>query len=482
MALRIRHALWGALAVVSGTTPCAAQSTFQRDYGVDTVSDYGERAIELPTGGFLLAGGQVYQDSAGLEGESVLLRVTANGDTLWRRAYPIPGTESAFFYDVIRSDDRWILTGELDSGYAGGMWRRSVLLACVDTAGQMLWWRSIGGAHTQLGEQIEQAADGGFAVAGRNAVTGSAGDNAFYLVRTDSMGDTLWTRTYDHEYNSRCYGLAPTPTGGWVMAGAKQPWSEDRPHLKSVDANGDTLWTRTLDWAGQGQATDVQVLPNGTIVALGYNFPGGGCVKPLVVAFNPNGDTLWSRNYDHGGCEWAYSLCHTTTGFAFTGDDTDDRIWLTNIDFNGDTMWSKHYSIGVTSNSYSVVQTSDGGFLLCGEAIVDDIQMFMIKTDAFGNVVTSTHDLNMDPRVHLCLFPNPTNGPAMISFRLPAAGVCALALFDAAGRQVRSILEASRIPAGERQLPIDFGTLSPGAYTLVITIDGSTATARAIRL
>ena len=46
----------------------------------------------------------------------------------------------------------------------------------------------------------------------------------FWLVRSDSIGDTLWTRTFGNEMGiETAYSVQLTPDGGYILAGEKLP-------------------------------------------------------------------------------------------------------------------------------------------------------------------------------------------------------------------------------------------------------------------
>jgi len=60
--------------------------------------------------------------------------------------------------------------------------------------------------------------------------------------------------------------------------------------------------------------------------------------------------------------------------------------WLTKTDINGNVLWSKvvdgnnNFEVGITSYA----QTADGGLILCGQALGDDMDVFVAKLNACG--------------------------------------------------------------------------------------------------
>ena len=109
-----------------------------------------------------------------------------------------------------------------------------------------LWTRTYGGADIDFGWSVQQTNDGGFVIIGSTESSG-AGLSDVYLIRTDSDGDTLWTRTYggtDHEHGN---SIQQVSDGGFIIVGNTGSFSVDNYniYLIRIDQNGDTLWTKT---------------------------------------------------------------------------------------------------------------------------------------------------------------------------------------------------------------------------------------------
>ena len=69
----------------------------------------------------------------------------------------------------------------------------STLLAqAPDTA----WTRTFGGIENDYGLSVWQTTDKGYIVVGRTESFGIMGESNIYLIKTDSLGDTLWTKIY----------------------------------------------------------------------------------------------------------------------------------------------------------------------------------------------------------------------------------------------------------------------------------------------
>jgi hypothetical protein len=80
--------------------------------------------------------------------------------------------------------------------------------------GQTSWWRAYGGTDDAEGYSVQQTKDGGYVVAG---CTDALGCYDVYLIKTNTSGDTLWTRIYGGE-DEPC-SVQQTSDGGYIIAG-----------------------------------------------------------------------------------------------------------------------------------------------------------------------------------------------------------------------------------------------------------------------
>ena len=176
--------------------------------------------------------------------------VHAQPDSLWSRTFGGGNNEQC--YSIIHTaDGGYALAGYTESYGAGSydMW-----LVKTDADGESLWSRTFGGARNDRCYSIIQTADGGFALAGGTLSFG-AGDYDMWLVKTDSDGDSLWSRTFGGRNTDWCFSMIQTADGGYLLAGYTYSFDAVRSDmwLVKTDADGDFLWSRTLGEGGNEQ-------------------------------------------------------------------------------------------------------------------------------------------------------------------------------------------------------------------------------------
>jgi hypothetical protein len=112
------------------------------------------------------------------------------------------------------------------------------------------WTKTWGGSFSDYGNWVEQTSDGGYVITGLYEISPAPDRvNRVYLIKTDSLGDTLWTRSYGGEgywgLNNQGRCVQETSDGGYVLIAEKGLPS--LPWLFRFNADGDTLWTRTYE-------------------------------------------------------------------------------------------------------------------------------------------------------------------------------------------------------------------------------------------
>jgi len=130
-----------------------------------------------------------------------------------------------------------------------------------------LWTRIYGGTNWDYGYSVQQTSDGGYVIVG---TTMSIDSGDVYFIKTDSLGDTLWTKTYGGADDDVGYSVAITSDGGYIIAGYTTHYvgGDKDVWLIKTDSLGDILWTRTYGSVDDDCAYSIKnTLDNGFIIA-----------------------------------------------------------------------------------------------------------------------------------------------------------------------------------------------------------------------
>ncbi len=264
-----------------------------------------------------------------------------------------------------------------------------------------LWTRTCGGVVTEAGMCVCLASDGNYVVAG---YTQSFGADDIYLVKINAVGDTLWTRVIDLGNIEQANSVWPTADGGYVLAGSIQymDGGNTRMLLVKTNSDGDTAWTRTYGWSGTDRGSAVQQTPDDGFIMVGSTRSDAGDDDVYLVKTNLAGDTLWTRTYAVAQDNIALSVKGTADGgYVVAGYSSlppqVTPAFVLKIGATGTLQWRHEYG-GLFNMAVLAEQTGDGGYMVAGTGVttgVPHLAPYLMKTDSAGNALwTQMHSVS----------------------------------------------------------------------------------------
>jgi hypothetical protein len=241
--------------------------------------DYGAGVTDLQLtedGGFIAAGGIDIWGTTHTQAQAYLVKMDVDGVTEWTRSYG--GSEDEYLYAVDQtSDGGYILAGVVIEDPDD--WDFYVLK--TDSAGAVVWSRIFGGDYMDFPGDVKQTRDGGYIVVGTYEVYHEGFfDYYIYVVRLNSGGGTVWTRTYGCGEAS---AIEESPEGGFVVGGCAHVDYYDDTYVLKIDANGDSLWAVNCGVPNDDRARAMQRTSDGGYVLAGYRGVGGTSSDAYVV-------------------------------------------------------------------------------------------------------------------------------------------------------------------------------------------------------
>ncbi|KPJ58133.1 MAG: hypothetical protein AMJ46_14620 [Latescibacteria bacterium DG_63] len=381
------------LALLVPLTAGAQIISFERTYG-GTESDAGYSVVQVADGGYVVAG---YTKSFGADSSDMLcFKVDAVGDPVWTRLYAASLQERAF--SLAQTDDGgFILVGHTASYTAPPPIWADVYVVKTNQWGDTLWTCTYGGVEVDEAQSVAQTADGGYIIAGSTFSFGAGGYDV-WLIKTNSNGDTAWTRTYGGPDRDNGYSVAQTADGGYLIAGMTDSFGAggNDVYLLRADSLGDTLWTRTYGGIGSDVGRSVAQTGDGGYIIAGSTLSfGAGGTDVYLVKTDSNGDTAWTRTFGAGLHDSGYSVAQTDDGGYIVAGNSEsfgvgsNDVWLLKTDSSGDTVWTRTYGGTGYDAGESVAQTADGGYIIAGSTQsfgAGSNDVYLIKTDANGQV------------------------------------------------------------------------------------------------
>jgi hypothetical protein len=361
-----------------------------KTYGPNIGDDQGWSLQNTSDGGYILAG---YSNSFGAgDYDMYLIKTDVNGNVMWDTTYG--GTDDEMCSSVQQtSDNRYIIVGSTQSFGAGS---NDVYIVKTGFHMDTVWTNTYGGIGDDRGYSVQQTFDNNYIITGKTTSFGSRGDSAdVYLINTDSIGNTIWTKTYGGPGDDGGYSVSQTTDGGYIITGYTNSYGAGRSdaYLLKTDADGDTNWTRTYGGIENDGGNSVNQTTDGGYIITGYTYPFGVLSSDVyLIKTNSSGDTAWTKTYGGVDDDEGFSVCQTTdggyiiTGYTYRIDQND--VYLIKTDANGDTVWTKTYGGAKDDGGCSVYQTSDGGYIITGYTNpFDNYDVYLIKTDVNGDTL-----------------------------------------------------------------------------------------------
>lgn len=184
------------------------------------------------------------------------------------------------------------------------MWIACLFISTPSTASapDTLWTRTYGGSAPDAGYSVQQTSDGGFIIAGCTYSFGE-GDDDIYLVRTDSLGDTLWTRVYGGTSDDAGFSVRQTSDDGFIIVGGTVSFGagDVDVYLIRTDANGTPLWTKTFGGTDFDNGWSVKQTTDGGFILVGgtISFGAGdsGYADVYLIRTDSLGDSMWTKTF-----------------------------------------------------------------------------------------------------------------------------------------------------------------------------------------
>ena len=161
-----------------------------------------------------------------------------------------------------------------------------------------LWTKTFGGSSGDGGYKVQQTTDGGYILLGGTSSFG-AGNSDIWLIKTNSYGDTIWTRTFGGSDNDVGWSVIQTDDEGYIIIGTKNPYGINADvWLIKTDSFGNTLWTKTYGGNDEDSGNSIQQTSDGGYIITGMTASyGAGNGDVWLLKTDSLGDTLWTHTY-----------------------------------------------------------------------------------------------------------------------------------------------------------------------------------------
>ncbi len=284
-------------------------------------------------GGYIIAG-STESGTAGLS-DFWLIKTYANGDMQWNKTYGGSHDECAFCVRQT-NDGGYIAAGYTDSS---GVGNSDFWLVKTDAGGIVQWTGTYGGTGLDLAFSVFQTSDGGYALAGNTTSYGAGGSN-LWLVKTDMMGTAQWNKTYGGNSYDTGRSILQTIDGDYIIAGWTSSFGAGGSDfwLIKTDGLGNQLWSQTYGGISDEEAYSVKQTSDGGYVIAGATTSYGlGGSDFWWVKTDATGVMRWNQANGGSADEKAYSVQQTSDGGYILAGSTESfgegfaDFWVTKV-------------------------------------------------------------------------------------------------------------------------------------------------------
>jgi uncharacterized delta-60 repeat protein len=328
-------------------------------------NDFARSIIQSSDGGYVVAG-WTYSFGAG-RSDFYVVKLDSSGNVQWTKT--IGGSSYDVANSIIQSSDGgYVVAGWTESFGAVG---RDMYVVKLDSSGNVLWTKTIGVSYHDEANSIIQSSDGGYVVAGKTGSFGSFGAGGYdmYVVKLDSGGNVIWTKTIGGSYHDEANSIIQSSDGGYVVAG----WTESfgavgrDMYVVKLDSSGNVLWTKTIGGSYHDEANSIIQSSDGGYVVAGWTSSfGAGFRDFYVVKLDSGGNVIWTKTIGGSSSDGAHSIIQSSDGgyvvagwtlnFGAGGAD----FYVVKMDANGNVCFSQNitnYSVSSTVGSFSSPST-----------------------------------------------------------------------------------------------------------------------------
>lgn len=284
-----------------------------------------------------------------------------------------------------------------DKGYAVcgstssyGLGNTDFYLLKIDSMGKYKWHNTFGGINIEEAYSLKQTQDSGFVVAGFTNSLGNGGYDAF-VIKTDMFGQIQWQKTYGGNDWDFAYWIEQTSDGGYIVAGETFSFgSNAQAYLIRTNSLGDTLWVRHYGYSGSDAFEEIHETIDSGFIAAGYTQAPTGNTDFFLVKTDKNGNLKWQKNYGSSANEICNSVAICNDGGFLLGGHRDTnnfhKTYFLKTDSDGNPLLEKtEMALNGNTSIMRIRQTWDGEYVLLQNTDVGGMGGKEIRLDKYNS-------------------------------------------------------------------------------------------------
>ena len=295
---------------------------------------------------------------------------------------------------------------------------------------QMTWQQCYGGEESDKARDITLIFDGYFIVGNTLSSNGDIsfnhGSSDIWLIKTDSIGNIIWEKTYGGSESEGCQRIIPDGDGNYFLIGGSNSADGDISNdpfpdtwdywIAKIDNNGNIIWEKIVGGNGDETLWTGTVTNDGGIVAFGWSGSEYGDVSinyglydMWMIKLNSDGDIEWDFTLGTDWQDYGQAIIQTSDGGFLVGGsskltgggnlDCDNHgqadAVLIKLDSLRNIEWQHCYGGSDYEGVNTIIELNDGYLISCFTHSDDgdvtgyhgEADIWILKIDLYGNII-----------------------------------------------------------------------------------------------
>jgi len=372
----------------------------------------------------------------------------------WQTCSNYPKSEAQYTHDVVQASNGLLILRNRQENYPDGY--NKIHLEKTDMNGNILWSRYFSSSQGAGLGQIVKADENSFYIVG---VTSHGGGDVTYnpyentiniwVIKIDSSGNKLWDKVIGGTGGDYPWDIAVTNDGGIALVATfAAPYADslyegdatkyygfwDFWTVKLNKDDGHMEWDYTYGSSMREYSSSLIATADGGCLAGGTSAsaPDGNvaCIdesgliltQGVLIKYNAQGEVEWQKCYGSSDDDGVSCILETDDGYIIgggsRGEDLDlegagwhegydhlgnreDDVWIFKINKQGNLQWSKCFGGSEYENPHTLFQTSKGEIIVFGQTKSidgdvkrsypdmnwEDLDIWMLKLSAQGDLL-----------------------------------------------------------------------------------------------
>jgi hypothetical protein len=416
--------------------------------------------------------------------KAFVVKMSADGEELWRKVYD-GNYRSQFFSITILKDGKIVAAGQT---YSNGSNDNDFYIVKLNPSnGDIIWEETFGGTGEDYAYSVNAVSDGGLIVGGttnstNGDITTTYGNFDAWILKLNTNGELLWSKSLGGENNDEVKKIQETSDNGFILTGQKSPcchYYADKSfntdiYVAKLSSTGAVEWEKLISGNNYEMGKDIiETSDGGYLLGADVRSYDGdfeynaGIYDAYIIKLDAEGDIEWKKYRATSDGDYVTGVAEVSDGYFMLSHTIDSYNPNTNsvvskYTLEGNFVQSITVSDSLYSPSAALKAIPTGSFIYVGRSgnIYKAYGYIAKYGDDNPAVITSTLSkatINEALRV----YPNPATSNLNVPLTTPSSirvvNIMGETVFTVNGESGTNIIQTSSLTPGIYQIITDNG-------------------------